>query len=833
MKPKVDAVKNQLHKLKDEAYKKAIKLGNKNFKSKKYEDAWLNYFDALAVYEEKEYPKEQIELIKKILLENMSDKQAYNKAIKKADAVFVKKKWKRALRWYKIALLYKPKDYYALSRIDDINTILNYLKENPENSKKEQDVVANIIEKEEAVVDYNETKKSIKKIDTKINNDNDSIDNAKNYFDKGMLEYQIGEFDNAIDNMKQAASIYSDMGEKEAEADINYDIATVYDNTYDYAKAEEYYNKAKNLYSNINKKDKMAELYTELGNIKFNQGKYYKAIENYTKSKDIYTQTNDKKNIGNSFNYIGVAFFELEDYENALSNFNKSIEITGKNKFQREYSMTLNNVGNINYEKEELNFALDYYNKSIKVKKDIEFWKGVAVSMHNIGNVYRKMGENEKALDYYNKSNELADKTGFKQIAIKNYAALAELYAIIEDCQKSLEYYKMYTNSKHLLDDYRTNGQVSETNYTYSEKNNIDNEQISLLKQQISKQKLLMQLQNKEKIREIAILNKDKKLKELELKEQNAKVQRQRLFIIAGLILFIIFWIFFILLLRQIKQKRKINLELTDNQNQITDSLVYANRIQDAVLPPISMFDNEFKNYFIINKPRDIVSGDFYWLFKKNNKLAVAVGDCTGHGVPGGFLSMISITFLNEIATRIFRLNPSNILDELKKSIIKSLHQEKLGANNKDGLDIALCVIDKTTKTIEFSGAYNPLIIISSKNKINELEPVFSNKDFNVFEIKADRMPISVHYQITKSFTTTKINYTSGDRIFLFSDGIIDQFGGKKNKRFMKKNFIELLLNIQSNDIKKQSDLIVKAYENWKNNNEQIDDILVLGIELE
>ena len=835
MKVKVDKIKAQLLALKNAAYKKAIKKADKQFKNVEYEDAWLSYLDALDVYPNRKYPQDQIEEIKRLLLQEESFADAYDRAIKDADNKFDKKQWNPALTGYKKSLLYKPNEIYPKSRIEDIETILNYLAQNPK--KIEEEPETKITSKKESVysnLSYQDSKKAIKIIDKKISKNPDSLLIAKAYYDKGMLQYEMGEFDDAVDNLKKSANIYDRMNDSKSHVAVINSIANLYDNIYDYGSAEDYYAKTINIYKGLNEQEKVADLYMNIADVNFNKGKFNKAINYYDKAREIYKAIGIMPKEATSLNSIGVSFFELENYESALSNFNKSIEISGKNNLTKEYAMTLNNVGNIKYEEDNLNNALDFYNKSVTYKNKIDFLKGVAVSFHNIGNVYRKLNKLDEALKFYKKSIEIAEQTGYKPILIKNYAALANLYADLEDCQKSLKYFKLYTGSKYLIDRYNVYRQVSETSYTYSNNKYDHDEQIAFLKKQIYKQKLLLRMQNREKTREIKLLNREKRLKELELNEQQARFKRQRIYIYVGVLVLLFFLVFLFLLLKQIKQKKKINKLLVENQEQITDSIVYANRIKTAILPPFPLIDKLFSKYFILNIPRDIVSGDFYWVKENNNKIIVAVGDCTGHGVPGGFLSMISIAFLNEISGKTGILSTSDILNELRQKIITNLHQDESDNTNRDGLDIAICIIDKTTKTIEFSGAYNPLVIVSkTQTNISEnIEPSIENDTTKLFEVPADRMPISVFYNTDKVFTKHKIKYNSGDKIYMFSDGIIDQFGGTKTKRFMKKAFYNLLLDISDKNIMEQEKEIKTTYQNWKGENEQVDDILIMGIEL-
>ena len=271
----------------------------------------------------------------------------------------------------------------------------------------------------------------------------------------------------------------------------------------------------------------------------------------------------------------------------------------------------------------------------------------------------------------------------------------------------------------------------------------------------------------------------------------------------------------------ELKQQRDIATmhrdQIAAQNKNITDSIHYASRIQSAILPPLELIERILPEFFVLYKPRDIVSGDFYWLLEKDSKIIIAAADCTGHGVPGAFMSMLGIAFLNEIVTKKEIYHPNEILNELKNNVIKSLHQTGRENEAKDGMDIALCTIDMERMMLEFAGAYNPLLLIRKGELI---------------QIKADHMPIGIHSFDTSSFTNNEYPIEKGDSIYLFSDGYVDQFGGPDQRKFMIKNFKNYLLSIQDKNMAEQKELLDQNIENWKGETDQIDDILVVGIKI-
>lgn len=264
----------------------------------------------------------------------------------------------------------------------------------------------------------------------------------------------------------------------------------------------------------------------------------------------------------------------------------------------------------------------------------------------------------------------------------------------------------------------------------------------------------------------------------------------------------------------ELEKHRKNLEELLDEQNA---SLKYASKIQKAILPPEKEVIKSLPSYFILSKPKDIVSGDFYWLTYKDEKAIIAVADCTGHGVPGAFLSILGISFLNEIVNRTLYLTANEILNQLRVQIIKSLHQTGRKDETRDGMEIALCVLDFEKQKLQYSGAFRPMILVRD----NELK-----------EFKGDTIPIGIDEQEDQSFSNTEMKIMKNDLIYLFSDGYIDQLGGHERKRFRTENFKNLLVEIHELPMQEQKSILESKFTEWKGLNDQVDDVLILGIKI-
>jgi serine phosphatase RsbU (regulator of sigma subunit)/ligand-binding sensor domain-containing protein len=257
--------------------------------------------------------------------------------------------------------------------------------------------------------------------------------------------------------------------------------------------------------------------------------------------------------------------------------------------------------------------------------------------------------------------------------------------------------------------------------------------------------------------------------------------------------------------------------EIEAQKQEITSSIEYASRIQMAMLPMKDHFKNSFSDYFIIFKPRDIVSGDFYWIGEDEKHIFFTVADCTGHGVPGAFMSTLGISTLNEIITNKRDLKANTVLSLLREKIKTSLHQTGKEGEAADGMDVAFCILHKNRNTLEFSGAYNPLFI-------------FQGGEFK--EYKADRMPIGIYYGEKDTFTNYEINIKKGDTIYIFSDGFADQFGGPDGVKYKSSNLKKLLSENYYRPMSEQRHIIENELEKWKGSAEQVDDITIIGVRI-
>lgn len=375
------------------------------------------------------------------------------------------------------------------------------------------------------------------------------------------------------------------------------------------------------------------------------------------------------------------------------------------------------------------------------------------------------------------------------------YSRFSDVYLQMGNIEESYKYYKLYAQIKDSV--------LYENQYA----------QIALVQ---------TKLENEKKSAKILVQEQENKILE-------AESGRKQIVIYAAVVLCLVGGFFVYILSVRNKEKREANKLLQQQKEQIesqklivevqnkelTDSINYAQTIQKAILPELSDIKTAFPNSFVYFKPRDIVSGDFYWFRQKGDRKYIAAVDCTGHGVPGALMSMVSNTLLHEIVDNKNIVQPSEILDELKKDIIRSLKQTGVSGENKDGMDIALCMVEGDK--LEFAGANNPLWIIRN----NELT-----------QIKGDSQPVGISHGEEKKFTNHTIDLAPGTSFYVLTDGYADQFGGPKGKKFKYAQLKELLLSISSYASNLQSEKLNETFQHWKGNLEQVDDVLVIGVKI-
>ena len=649
--------------------------------------------------------------------------------------------------------------------------------------------------------------------------------------------------------------------------------------TYDTDEAIRYGTEAKNLAEKLNYQRGLAFAYKNIGLGYYYQGKYAEVWSSWDASLNIFEKLGDDLMVANIKGNIGAIYFNWGQYPEALKNYLPAFKIAE----ELGDSVRMGTLGlNIGAIYADLPGALDtarsYYLRSIEMgealnrndilgtgfmnlgqvyiemgeydsakyfeQKAMTFISGsrdIATALSYMGNIYNETGEYEQAVETYNDALKEAEKENSQQQIVGIMLGLASTYESTDDPEQAIEYYKQAASIAEEIGLQQELSNAYEglaTNYAklfdYSNayrylslQNTVDNA-IVRVQSNDSTSNLLFNYQLDKKQDEITLLEQQRKIEQLMSRRQKA------ISITVGVVGLLILALAGGLYNRM-RFIRKTNKQINEQKALITDSITYAQRIQSAILPSMELMDEILPEHFILFRPKDIVSGDFYWIKEVQDHVVMLDADCTGHGVPGAFMSMLGITIFNELIGEKCYDAPGAILDQLREKIKNMLVQQGNSDEQKDGMDIALAVYNKKNREIHFAGANNPLYIVRENHTDDkELEEYASvdNGDYRLFEIKGDKQPIGRYWE-EHPFRTTSVYLKENDSFYIFSDGFIDQFGGENRKKFKSMNFKKLILSVQREPMEIQKYKIEKAFDDWKGSYEQIDDISVLGVKVE
>ncbi len=633
-----------------------------------------------------------------------------------------------------------------------------------------------------------------------------------------------GKIQDAILNYNKRLTINIKQNDYKALAITYNNLGFIYENQGIINKAIEFYNKSLSIKEKHNLKSGIANSYNNIAYLYHKQKNYNKALEYYNKALTISETLNNKILKARILNNIGNLYESKNQTDTAIKFYNKSLNLEKINKNNKGIATEYNNLGFIYKQKQQYKKALDFFEKSLEIRKKLNDKKGIAISLNNIGNLYFETNKLKQAKIYGQKAFKISKQLGFPD-NIRSTALLLKNICVTEGhLDSAYIFYDLYIQMRDSLYNIQNQNATIAQEFRYKYQKKALTDSINNAKKQ--------------------------EIKDLKIKEQKLQLEKEKNFTYSLLLGLVLLIIIIAILIRGfiIKQKtakilKAQQTEIIEKNKILTDSIVYAKKIQTAVLPDKNVLEVYFKNYFIFFKPKDIVSGDFYWISENNQNTVISVADSTGHGVPGAFMSMLGISFLNEIVLKQGILKANKILSELRNQIIFSLKQKGDFGEQKDGMDIALFILNKTQTTdnkymCQFSGANNPIYIITDKEiKINNKNKLKITKIENckstLYEIIPDKMPISI-YDKMNNFTNIELLLNKDDTVYLFTDGFADQFGGKSpnGKKFKYKQFKELLLKNSNLTLNEQHNKIEEAFYNWKGNHEQIDDILILGIKI-
>ena len=680
---------------------------------------------------------------------------------------------------------------------------------------------------------------------------------------------------NVIDSLR---NLLNETQEDTLQAKVLIKLSGAY--TYvDTEEAKNYAEKALKLSQKIRYQAGIANAYRSIGTVFSEQGNYDQAIKTYYQGLTIAEGSEDPRIKANIYNNMGTVFSRLNDFSQAKSNYQKALRIYQRIDDQNLMATSFNNLGHIYSDEGQIDSAknsyemaytifkgnnnlqgmtyalgslgffyerIGYMNKALqnqtkvrKLERQLGNKNGYVYSTFSIANIYLTMKNYNAAEQYFKEALDLSKEIGSAELLRNSYQFLSRYYREVEDYKRALEYYQQFINFKDSIFNKEKSELVAKIQADYEVEQN-------------KKQLEIQKSKNREQ--------------KLEIKAQQAKIEQHQLrntVLIVGILLIVVITFF---LFRNNRQKQKTNQILAeknqlieDKNTNITDSINYARRIQSAVLPLEEEMRHYIPEHFVLWKPRDIVSGDFYWFAKTNpepvyeekmtfegvhrvfkgvkgEKIIVAAVDSTGHGVPGAFMSMIGSRLLNEIVNELGISEADEILNQLQLRVRKALKQEE--TQSHDGMDVALVVIDKDKKLMQFAGAKNPLYLVQvPKDWETEATVKPEESGLALQVIKGDVMSIGGYQLIEEVVFKKKIVNLSPKKydsttFYLFSDGYQDQFGGIKGRKFMVKRFRKLLFEISNKPLELQKQILEDTLKEWMNDHDQVDDILVMGFRL-
>ena len=618
--------------------------------------------------------------------------------------------------------------------------------------------------------------------------------------------YFMGDYQNALlYNFKTLAARLkkqkdgTTVGSKKGVANTYNNIASLYLNLGNYNKSLEYNLLALKIKEDINDSLGIARSFTNIGNVYEKINNRTQALKFQKQALQLMLKLHDDHGISAAYNNIGNIQLKDRDYQNAKYNFEKAIEIRKKISDQEGLYTTYNNLGELNYElknyaeaKKYFELAWEYFSES----SDPYLRTSILI---NLGEIYKFVNQEKKAEEYLKIAIGIAQTNKMPEIEKAAYDALAGMFYKVKNFEKA------YVNLRKYND-------INDTIYK------IENSKKAAELQAI--------YDDAHKTNQIEIFKKEKIQSELENSKKELELQKQRNFkniLLFGVLVLVVLGF---LLFNRYSIKNKLNkqlefqnLQIASKNIDITNSINYAKRIQDAILPPQKLVDRYISQNFIMYLPKDIVAGDFYWLERINGITFIAAADCTGHGVPGAMVSVVCSNALNRAVLEFGITEPGSILDKTRELVLETFN--KSDEEVKDGMDISLLAIhDPINKNepvlIKWAGANNPLWYVI---------------EGELCEIKAHKQPIGVTDNAT-SFPTHSISLNKGAALFLFTDGYPDQFGGSDAKKFKLKNLKELFIANAHLSTQEQKIAYISALENWKGNLEQVDDVCVIGIKI-
>jgi serine phosphatase RsbU (regulator of sigma subunit) len=624
-----------------------------------------------------------------------------------------------------------------------------------------------------------------------------------------------------------------------------YYIGSIYSDLGDYKTSVRYIDKSVHIRKRIGDRTGLAASYSFLGLCYAGLDNYSLAIEYIQKSIPIREKAGDKRGLANSYLTMYKVYFELGELDKAMQSEFKSLKICQELNDLQCVSGRYTNLGQLYQKKGQFEQALSYHFKALDLSKRLKIKNRLALVHENIARVYAATNRQDEALYHLDSSLVLRRQIGDIEGEASCYLVMAEIYLSKDQPLQTIHFAEvalqlttrlqirsMEKEGHQLLSRaYEAMGRTNEAFLHFRKYVQLKDSLFSIdQSKELLRQELEFNFAQKEEKQRLDQLRKE------DLAEQ--KSERQRIIILNASIGIVIlsFLLVFSIYQYRLKNRSKQELEISNQSlnlkneeleiskdiiesqhREITDSIRYARQIQSAILPSEMDLKEYFSDSFVIFKPKDVISGDFYWVASTDNKTVLATVDCTGHGVPGGFMSMLGISLLNELVIEQGMTSPALILHKLRDKVISSLRQRGNEGEQKDGMDMTICVFDSTNNSLQYATA-NHVFYHVSENVITEY--------------KGNRHPVGIFGDVLLPFEEYTIEVRKGDRIYTFTDGYPDQFGGPRGKKYKYQQLKDKIASFNAIELGEQGMLLEQELIAWQGDLEQIDDVAVIAVEI-
>jgi serine phosphatase RsbU (regulator of sigma subunit)/tetratricopeptide (TPR) repeat protein len=626
---------------------------------------------------------------------------------------------------------------------------------------------------------------------------NDSTKIAQIYTSLGRTYNSIGSYEPALKYLEESRLLKLRLKDTLGSAAAYLQMGVIYNERGDFENSQRVLFLALRIYEKKNDLSGKSKVYNNLGSVYINQEQHLEGLRYYQQALAMKKEIGaNKRDLAGAYSNVGVAFFGLKNLDSALFYYSTALRMKEDIGEDKGIAIALNNIGLVYREKKNFPEAQRYLLRALGIRREIDDRRGIASTLTSLASVYSRQAKYAEAIPMLEEAIQISAEIKSVSQQIEISREMADAYAGAGNYEKAYKAFREYKR-------------IEDSIFTREREDRINN----------IKGKYEKEVQDR-KIKELEQSKREDDLRALAEKEKN----RNQYYLLGAGALLMLIGIGFLLLRNRENQRSRLRLqkaydEIETKNNDITASIRYAKRIQASVLPEAGEMERLFPDSFVLYKPKDIVSGDFYWVAKsseENNFSIIAVADCTGHGVPGAFMSLIGANYLEQTATDPMINDCTMALDFLDRSIQQYLKQHETG-ESKDGMDIALCAFNKNTNQLMFAGAFRPLILIQ--------QGVLT-------EIPGSRFSIGGAYTAQKHFESHIIQLRPGDVFYIFTDGYADQFGGPDGKKFKSRRLKELLLEIHRLPMQTQKEKLEAAYENWRGNLEQIDDVCVAGVRI-